>query len=134
MADTWYEKGAEKFASAGINWMTDTIMAAFVTNAYTFSHAHEFRTSIAASIAGTPWTLTGKSITGGVLDAADTAPAVFAPGSTLKAVVVWKDTGTAATSPLLLYFDSVTGLPMATNGGEINIPWNDGPAKIVSLL
>jgi hypothetical protein len=40
-------------------------------------------------------------------------------------MVIYVDTGTAATSPLVAYIDSgVTGLPVTPNGGNISITWN----------
>jgi len=47
--------------------------------------------------------------------------------------VIWKDTGNPATSPLLLYIDTIGGFPLATNGGDITVAWNDGAYKIFSL-
>lgn len=134
MANTWYAKGAEKVLSAAINFPSDTIKAVFVKSAYTLSQSHEFLTDLGANTVGTAWTLGSKTITGGVFDAADTAPTAFTAGDSIKAVAIYKDSGSSATSPLLFYFDVVTGLPLTTNGGELSIPWPDGAAKIMSLL
>jgi hypothetical protein len=39
--------------------------------------------------------------------------------------VIYVDTGTAATSPLVAYIDTgVTGLPVTPNGGNITVTWN----------
>jgi uncharacterized protein YigE (DUF2233 family) len=39
--------------------------------------------------------------------------------------VIYIDTGTAGTSPLVAYIDTgVTGLPVTPNGGNINVTWN----------
>lgn len=37
----------------------------------------------------------------------------------VRAIVIVKDTGTEATSPLIAYIDTATGLPIAPNGGDI---------------
>ena len=39
-------------------------------------------------------------------------------------IVIYKDTGTEATSPLLAMIDTATGLPITPNGGDkrINVP------------
>ena len=37
------------------------------------------------------------------------------------------------TSPLLMYIDTITGFPLATNGGNVVIQWDNGAYKIVSL-
>lgn len=133
MANRFYPKGAEKVFKGAINWEADTIKVGLVSNGYTFSTAHEFLTD-AGTLIGTAQALAGKSVTGGVFDADDAAFGALAPGDTAKALVLFKDTGNASTSPLLCYLDEVTGFPMATNGGEVTVPWSDGSAKIVSLV
>jgi hypothetical protein len=46
-------------------------------------------------------------------------------GNSVEALVIYVDTGTAATSPLVAYIDTgVTGLPVTPNGGNISITWN----------
>jgi len=46
-------------------------------------------------------------------------------GNTVEALVIYVDTGSAATSPLVAYIDtSVTGLPVTPNGGDITVTWN----------
>ena len=133
MANKFYPKGAEKILSGAINFSTDTIAVGLVSNTYTYSNAHEFLSSV-GSLVGTPQILTGKTIAGGVFDADDAKFGALAPGNTVKAIAVFLDTGNPSTSPLLCYLDEVTGFPFATNGGEVTIPWSDGPAKILSLV
>ena len=43
------------------------------------------------------------------------------------------DTGVAGTSALLAYIDNITGFPLATNGGDITIQWDNGAYRIFSL-
>ena len=133
MSNTFYPKGAEKILGGSINWSADTIKAAIVSDGYTYSTAHEFLTS-AGTLVGTPQTLASKTVTGGVFDAADPDFGAIVAGSTAKAVVLFKDTGNTATSPLLAYIDELTGFPFATNGGNVSIPWSNGAAKIFSLI
>ena len=133
MANKFYPKGAEKVLSGAINFSTDTIAVGLVSNAYTFSANHEFLSSV-GTLVGTPQALTGKVVADGVFDANDPVFGAIAPGSTIKALAIFKDTGNPSTSPLLCYLDEVTGFPFATNGGEVAIPWSDGAAKILSLV
>ena len=122
MANKFYPKGAEKIMRAAINFDSDTIKAVIVSDAYTFSTAHEFLSDLGTRV-GTDQTLTNKSVTGGVLDADDLDFGTLAPGNTVKAIVIYKDTGNATTSPLLFYIDTALGLPFSTNGGIVTIPW-----------
>lgn len=134
MSNSLYAKGKEKFLSGAINLPTDTIKAALVSNGYTPNlAADEFQSTIASYILGTPQALGSKAVAGGAFDAADVTWAAVASGSTAKAVVLYKDTGSAATSPLLAYIDTITGFPLATNGSDITVQWDNGTYKIFSL-
>lgn len=133
MANTLFPKGKQKILSASINFPSDTLKAVMVTDGYTYSTAHEFLSDLGANTVGTAQTLTTKTITDGVFDADDVTFAALAPGSTLKAVILYKDTGVAGTSALIDYIDTVTGLPMATNGGDVQIQWENSGYRIFSL-
>lgn len=134
MANAAYAKGKERMLSASINFLTDTIKVALVKNDYPQNlSTDEFYSDISAYVIGTPQTLTGKSVTSGVFDAADPTWALIASGYTFEAVVIYKDTGVAGTSPLLLYIDTIAGFPVASNGGDIVVQWDNGAYKIFSL-
>lgn len=136
MANALYSKGKEKLLSStsAISLDTDTLKVALVANTYPQNLAtDEFYTSISTYVTGTPQTLASKTITDGVFDAADVTFTAVAAGTTLEGVVIYKDTGVAGTSPLLAYIDTITGFPLATNGGDITIQWDNGTYKIFSL-
>ena len=92
-----------------------------------------FFTSISAYVVGTPQTLGAKSVALGVFDAGDATYTAVTAGDTLEGVVIYKDTGVSGTSPLIAYIDTITGFPLATNGGDITIQWDNGAYKIFSL-
>lgn len=136
MANALYAKGKEKLLSStnSISLDTDTMKVALVKNDYVQNlTTDEWYTSISAHVVGTPQTLATKTITNGVFDAADVTWTAVASGSTFEAVVIYKDTGTAGTSPLLAYIDTITGFPLASNGGDITVQWDNGAFKIFSL-
>lgn len=134
MANALYAKGKEKILSGSINLPSDTIKASLLSSSYTANlSTDEFWSTISANLLNTSQTLASKSVTGGVFDAADVTFTAVTSGSTVKAVVLWKDTGTPSTSPLLVYIDTITGFPLATNGGDITITWDNGSYKIFSL-
>lgn len=134
MANALYTKGKEKILRGQINWETDSIKVALIKNDYLQSLAtDEFYSDISAHVLGAPVALTGASVAGGFLDAADISFASIAAGSTSEGVVIYKDTGTPATSPLLAYIDVITGFPVLTNGNDVNVQWDNGTYKIFSL-
>ncbi|MDM1757192.1 hypothetical protein HX127_06285 [Acinetobacter sp. 256-1] len=135
MANTLYNFARQRFLEAQINWMTDTIKVLLVdTGAYTpQTSVHQYLSDIptSARIAG-PVTLTAKATTGGAADAADvTFPTVS--GASIEAIVIYADTGTDSTSPLIAYIDTATGLPITPNGGDIIVTWDNGTNKIFKV-
>ena len=134
MANAWYRKGAEKVLLAQVNFDTDTIKARLVKNSYAQNlSTDEFISSVTAITGSTDQTLANTSVTDGVFDADDITFTAVPAGETSEGVVIYKDTGVAGTSPLLMYIDTITGFPLATNGGNVVIQWDNGAYKIVSL-
>lgn len=124
MANALYPIGKKAILDADIDLLSDTIKVALVdTGTYTYSAAHDFYNDV-SGVVGTPGTLASKTTTGGVFDAADlTFTAVS--GSSVEALIIYKDTGNAATSNLIAYIDTAaSGLPVTPNGGDITITWN----------
>jgi len=134
MANKLYPKGKEHFATGGINFTGDNIKCILVTSGYTPNFTtDEFLSVISGgNIVATSGNLASKSATLGVLNA---AALVFTAvsGSTVTQVVMYKDTGTSSTSPLLAYWDTATGLPVTPNGGDITLTWDTGSNKIAVI-
>ena len=133
MANALYGKGRDKFLNGSINWGSDTIKAALVdTGTYTVQiDTHEFLSDL-SGVVGTATALGSKSSALGVADAADTTFSSVS-GNTVEAIVLYKDTGNAATSPLIAYIDTATGLPFTPNGGDVTVAWDNGANKIFKL-
>lgn len=126
MANALFPTYKQLILGAGLNLTTLNLKVVLVdTGAYTYSAAHDFLDDIAvgARIA-TSGNLASKTVTNGTFDAADiTITAVS--GTTVEALVIYNDTGTAATSNLIAYMDTgVTGLPFTPNGGDVTIQWS----------
>lgn len=133
MANALYDKGREKFLTGAINASADTLKCALIKDTYAPTLASdEFYSTLSAHVVGTPQPLASKTVTGGVLDAADVT-FLAVPTAAVKFCAIYKDTGTAATSPLIALFDTAAGLPVSTNGGDIIIAWDNGPNKIFKL-
>lgn len=135
MTNQMYDKGREAFGNAGINWPADNIKAVLVDVAdYTVNIVtHQYLSDVPsiARVATSP-NFSGKANIAGVLDATDiTLSAVT--GDPSEALIIYKDTGSAATSPLIAYIDSATGLPVTPNGGDVTVSWDDGANKIMKI-
>ena len=132
MANVLYPNGKENLLNGVIDLVDDTIKVAMIdTGTYTYSATHEFYDDL-SGVVDTPVALTTKSTTDGVFDADD---AIFsaAAGDTVEALVIYKDTGTPSTSPLIAYIDTGTNLPVTPNGGDITIQWSSESSKIFSI-
>lgn len=135
MANALYDLARQKFLNADIDWTADDIKVVLVDAAdYTVNLAtHEFLSDVPGGArVATSGNLASKTSTAGVADAADvTLTAVT--GDPSEALVIYKDTGSAATSPLIAYIDTATGLPVTPNGGDITIAWDNGANRIFKL-
>lgn len=101
-----------------------TVKVALVdTGAYTYSGAHQFLTSLTGVI-GTAQTIANTTVNNGLFDG-DNVTYTSVTGNSAEALVIYIDSGVAATSRLVAYIDSgVTGLPVTPNGGDITITWS----------
>lgn len=135
MANALYDKSREAFLTGAISWTTDNIKAVLVdTGSYTVNLAsNQYLSDITAGARiATSGNLTGKTATAGVADADDiTITSVV--GASVEAIVLYKDTGSASTSPLIAYIDTATGLPVTPNGGDINVAFSNGASRIFKL-
>ena len=133
MANALYGKGREKFLTGDIAWDTANIKVSLVdTGTYTVViDTHEFYSDLSGVVADSG-NLASKTVALGVADAADVTFSSVT-GSSAEALVIWKDTGVAATSPLIAYIDTATNLPVTPNGGDITVAWDSGSNKIFKL-
>lgn len=131
MANSLYNKARQAFMSGGIDLTANNIKAVLLDADYVFDPTHEFLPSVSAEAVATSANLTTKSVTDGVFDADDL---IFAglTGNPATSLVVYQDTGTPATSRLILYVDEGT-FPITPNGGDQTIVWSDGANKIFRL-
>lgn len=91
---------------------------------YTYSATHQFLSSATAGVVATSGNLASKTIVNGVFDSADPS-FTAATGDQAEALIIAIDTGSAATSPLVSYYDTgVTGLPVTPNSGDIGVTAN----------
>lgn len=135
MASAHYNETLKLFLEGSINVTSDTIKVRLVrTSAYTFSQSHNFADDLPAAIV-TDVTLGSKTTNGGGSDpgcfnAADAVFASVTAGAAIDALVIYKDTGSAATSPVIAYID---GFSVTPNGGDITVQWANSSPWIFKL-
>lgn len=89
----------------------------------------DFYNDISTGTVGSLSTALGSKTVGtvavGVFDAADLAPAFTAvSGASVESLSLLEDSGAGATSDLICYWDTATGLPLTPNGGDVNVTFN----------
>src|SRR5688572_16042188 len=112
MASLVYNSYKKNLFDADVDLLVDTIKVALVTASYTPTAGHDFFNDITNEVVGAGYTAGGatlgtKTTTAGttaVFDAADTSWAA-ATITAARYAIVYKDTGNAATSPLIAAID-----------------------------
>lgn len=104
-------------ANPAIDVDTDSIKCALSTAAY--NSAHQYYSSVSASTVGTPQTLTSVTTTAGKF----TSAAVSFSSITIASgvVILYKDTGSGATSPLIGWYDTGTAMPITVTSGTVTV-------------
>ena len=128
----WYGKLLNTLWTGGVNFTSDTIKGALVTSSYTFDQdAHDYFDDITNEVTGTGYTAGGATLasktliyTAGTntiaLDAAN--PAWTTSTITARGLVVYKDSGTAATSPLIGFIDF--GVDFISAAGTLTVEFD----------
>lgn len=135
MASAVYDKFRENcLTKTGPSYSTGSIKVVAISTKYTFSAAHQFLSSILSTQAVKKSTsaLASKTVTNGVANAANFTLASVS-GVTVKAIALYRDTGSSATSDLICYIDTATGLPFTPAGTNVTIAWSTGANKIFKL-
>ena len=134
MSNELYPEGVDQFLTGGINLPSHTIKVTLIDTAdYTYSSAHDFIDDVPAAARVATATLANVTVTAGVVDA-DDATFTTVAGDVSEALIIWRDTGVEATSPLIAYIDTATGLPVTPNGTNITVTWDSGANKIFSII
>lgn len=148
MANALYDTGRNAFARGELAWLAaggDTIRAFLVdSGVYTLDLANdEFLDDIPVGSrvgnSGNTGRADGPQLTlidpaAGVCDAGDITFTSVPTGGPYEYIVIYKDDGSAdATSQLIACIDTATGLPVTTNGGNVNVTWDSGANKIFKL-
>lgn len=135
MANAIWPGTKDAFGKAEINWLSDTIKISIVRG-YTYNSAHNYLSDVTGA-GGTlvaTATLASKTLSNGYFDAADVTYTAVSAGAAATSVIIYKDTGTASTSRLIVFFDTMTGLPVTPDGGDIVLNFSSSPSRIFGFI
>ena len=121
-----------QLVSPFVDFDTDVIKVMLVTSGYTYSSAHQYRSEITNETSGTNYVSSGQVITnvvtntvGGTVSVngddsewAGAASAAF----TFRGAVVYKDTGNAATDPVISYHEF--NADQTNSGFNVKLKWS----------
>jgi hypothetical protein len=127
MANALYDNARQLFLTGTLDWLTISAKVFLIdTTHYTYSSAHQYVSTVGSSarVAGPVLITTPTAVAGAAGGDNITFSAVS--GATVRAIIIYSDTGTEATSPLIAYIDTATGLPITPNGGDIILQWDTG--------
>lgn len=126
MANGWYKYGKAQLGRKAIDLSADDIRVLITTSAYVPNLATDKHVSDipGASILARSGAMTGQTWPDtAIFDANDVNFAAVAGGSTITNIVVYAYNAADASATLLGLIDTVTGLPLATNGSDVLIVW-----------
>lgn len=131
MPSSQYTKGLQKILNGNVSLLNDNMKFMLVDGDLYLPNldTHEFISDIPELARfGSSGLITGKVIsvdtettpTPQVYFSCDQSGAIIVPGKVIECVVLYKDTGSASTSPLIAYFNGETIL-VTSDGSEIKI-------------
>lgn len=136
MANAAYMKGIKRLLNgSGLVWGTGNWKCVLVDATYVVDlAAHEFLSDIlVGKRVATSANMTTLSVADDGIFSADPAVFMSVTGASAPLLVVYHDTAAAATSELLLYFDTLSGLPITPNGTNVTINWSTGADKLFHI-
>lgn len=110
--------------------MNDTIKVVAVGTSYVFSVTHQYLSDLGGNTVGSAVALATKAVGSGIYSAANATLAAMPNGTTVLALVIYKDTGTSTTSPLIAYLDTANGLPFTGTGADVTVVWDPSTNRI----
>lgn len=121
MSNSLYDHGRNLFATGGIDWASATLKAVLVTASYVPNLAtDQFLNVISGGdIISSAVALTGLSCNAGVCSASPIVFSGVASGAVAQFLVIYVDTGSSSTSPLIALINVGIGLPATSTGGNI---------------
>lgn len=125
-----YNAAFTSLANKEIDWSTDTVKVMLTTSAYTPNQAtHQYKSSVTNEVVGTGYTARGATLTGkteaftGQVKTFDASDVTWPTSSiTARTAVVYVDTGSDATSPLIGY--ATSDVDIVSAAATFSITWD----------
>jgi hypothetical protein len=142
VASSLFNPGREGFLDGSIDYDT-AVMKVSLVRGYTFDPTHKWVSDVTGAggtLVATSAALSSKTVTDGVMDAADVTFTSVAAGAAIPAIVLFQSSAVTGGSDvsgsaqrLVAYIDTATGLPVTPNGQNITVAWDNGSNRIGKL-
>lgn len=134
MANALFDSARQLFLEGALNWKTDPIYVALIDTAKISVNlaAHDRYSTYHSAVVGSPVQLTHKKTDGGAADA-DDVTFQSVSGSSVGALLLYKQGVPEQNGNLIAWIDNASGLPITPNGGDIIVTWDNGNNKIFKL-
>lgn len=127
MSNALFASGRDSFLLGDTDWLNDTFRTVLVDHAddTPVPASDDFLSDIAAPArVGTSGNMTTYAPGGDGTADADDVTFTALSGDPFESIVVYKWTGSASSSQLIVFYDTTSPvLPIAPNGGDIVIQW-----------
>lgn len=134
MANALFDSARQLFLEGALNWKTDPIYVALIDIAKISVNlaAHDKYGTYQGAVVGSPVQLMNKKTDGGAADA-DDVTFQSVSGSSVGALLLYKQGVPEQNGNLIAWIDNASGLPIIPNGGDIIVTWDNGNNKIFKL-
>lgn len=135
MTNSLYDSGREGFLAGNLDWDANDIRLVCIDHADdtpNVSTDQDLADLLGAARVATSGSFTSKTTTAGVADAADVT-LTSVTGDQFESINIYYHTGVEATSTLIAYIDTASGLPLTPDGGNVTVTWDSGANKIFKL-
>lgn len=134
MSNTMYPSARTAFLTGSLDWVGQSFSVAALDHAG-YNPSNENLDDLAGVLATAA--ITGRvALVNGVADADDLTISGVSALDTVRALVIYRDTGTASTSTLVAWIDETadsTPLERPSDGSPIPIVWSNTPERVFRL-
>lgn len=134
MANVLYPAARTAFLTGDLDWPGQAFSLAALDHA-SYDPADENLDDLTGVLSTEP--ITGRTaLLGGVADATDLEVSGVSALDTIRAFVIYRDTGTASTSTLVAWIDQTadtTPVERPSDGSPIPIVWSNSPERVFRL-
>ncbi len=135
MSNVLYPTARVAFLQGEIDWRDAGITAVALSDTYVYSSSHQYYSDLSGVLDSV--ILTGNTVlSDGVADAQDAVFTSIGVGEEIAAIVVYLNTGTPTTSPLIYFADTNddgTSIARTGDGTPVTVNWSSSDSRVFKI-